>query len=71
MNREGEKSLVFEICFAAVILVSLATFAMGLAAGSSWRASIIRKQAVEAGHAEWVVANDGTTTFKWKARGEE
>lgn len=59
----------------APILVLAAIWAIiaadcGFTLGKAWERETIQKEAVKAGRAEWVVENDGTTTFKWKEIGE-
>lgn len=34
--------------------------------GASWERFKFRVEAVSRGHAEWIVATNGSTTFKWK-----
>lgn len=54
----------------ALIWATLATFGLavtGLAKSKlNDRHEFIRKQAIERGHAEYVVDSDGETTWQWK-----
>jgi hypothetical protein len=47
---------------AAALLLAGIGFVIGLIKGEQFK----RIEAVEAGHAEWVVYSDGSTEFKWK-----
>jgi hypothetical protein len=51
-------------CIAVIAFVCHATYLMFVGADSG----NIQKQAIERGHAEYVVDSDGETTWQWKDR---
>ena len=56
-------------CAAALVSVSLiAVFAIFMAMFGADEVASLRKQAIERGHAEYVVGSDGKTTWQWKEK---
>lgn len=70
MDAHGEKSLMATIVLIFGLLVLLLCVAVGGWIGKTYGRYEIKKQAVQSGVAEWVVDEDGTVGFRWKAKGE-
>lgn len=70
MDAHGEKSLMAEIILIFGLLLLLLCVAVGGWRGKAYGRYEIKKQAVQAGVAEWIVDEDGTVGFRWKAKGE-
>ena len=70
MDAHGEKSLMAEILLIVGLLLLLLCVAIGGWIGKTYGRYEIKKQAVQAGVAEWVVDEQGTVDFRWKAKGE-
>ena len=69
MDARGEKSLMAEMLLIAWLLFSLLCIAIGGWIGKTTGRYEIKKQAVQAGVAEWIVDEEGTVEFRWKAKG--
>lgn len=70
MDAHGEKSLMAEIILIFGLLLLLLCVAVGGWIGKAYGRYEIKKQAVQAGVAEWVVDDEGIVEFRWKAKGE-
>ena len=70
MDAHGEKSLLTEILVIAWTISSVLCIAVGDHIGKTIGKYEIKKQAIQAGVAEWIVDEEGTVEFRWKAKGE-
>ena len=70
MDAHGEKSLITEMLFIAWSISSVLCIAIGGWIGKTTGRYEIKKQAIQAGVAEWIVDEEGTVEFRWKAKGE-
>jgi hypothetical protein len=70
MDARGEKTLMAEMLLIAWLLFSLLCIALGGWIGKTTGRYEIKKQAIQAGVAEWIVDEEGTVEFRWKAKGE-
>lgn len=70
MDARGEKSLMVEMLLIAWLLFTLLCIAIGGWTGKTYGRYEIKKQAIQAGVAEWIVDENGTVEFRWKAKGE-
>jgi hypothetical protein len=55
-----------DLVMALISLALIAIFAIFMAMFGADEVASLRKQAVERGHAEYVVDSDGKTTWQWK-----
>jgi hypothetical protein len=65
MNKQSEQSLMFGIMAGLFLAVSMGGLLVGYLSGKSSGIHVVRTEAVEANHARWIVAPNGTTTFEW------
>ena len=70
MDAQGEKSLMVEMCLIAGLLFLISCVAVSGWIGKTTGRYEIKKQAIQAGVAEWIVDEEGTVEFRWKAKGE-
>jgi hypothetical protein len=61
----GKKKSMTDITFGSLMFVISLSLAICLLISSNQK-NDLRKQAVERGHAEYVVDSDGKTTWQWK-----
>jgi hypothetical protein len=65
MDKQSEQSLEDTITFAFFLAFFLTGVLVGYLSGKDSGIHVVRIEAVEAGHARWIVAPNGTTTFEW------
>ena len=70
MDAHGEKSLVAEIMLIFGLFFLLICVAIAGWVGKATGRYEIKKQAIQAGVAEWIVDEEGIVEFRWKAKGE-
>lgn len=66
MNREGEKSLIAEICVVAALILAALVFSMGYKIGRDHGENATQTEAARNNVGEWIPDVNGVATFKWK-----
>ncbi len=68
MDREGEKTLVYEIAILALVIWSIFLSFIWYGTGYSDGKKKLQKDAVLQGAAEYVADESGNSAFQWKGK---